>query len=102
MHTHLRIPSASEDTQLRYADRFDRLILVMYLALYVGSVYRPVGRRSQSNSERKKFRRSVQESRPKQNLLVHPRVSPHRQGDAILPAAGTTLGRAFRLLGAKE
>jgi len=33
-----------EDTQIRYADRLDRLILVMSLALY-SAVHRPVGRR---------------------------------------------------------
>jgi hypothetical protein len=87
-----------EDTQLRYADRLDRLILVMSLALYVAvstgqwdAVHHPT-------PSEKKSRRSAQESRPKQNLLVHPRASPHRQVDAILPAAAATLGRASELI----
>src|SRR3954468_8403219 len=88
-----------EDTQLRYADRLDRLILVMSLALYVAvstgqAVHHPT-------PSEKKSRRSAQESRPKQNLLVHPRASPHRQVDAILPAAAATLGRASELIDAK-
>src|SRR3954468_17631134 len=88
-----------EDTQLRYADRLDRLILVMALALYVAvstgqAVHHPT-------PSEKKSRRSAQESRPKQNLLVHPRASPHRQVDAILPAAAATLGRASELIDAK-
>jgi hypothetical protein len=89
-----------EDTQLRYADRLDRLILVMalYVAVSTGqwdAVHHPT-------PSEKKARRSAQESRPKQNLLVHPRASPHRQVDAILPAAAATLGRASELIDAKQ
>src|SRR4051812_21453469 len=86
-----------EDTQLRYPDRLDRLILVMalYVAVSTGqAVHHPT-------PSEKKSRRSAQESRPKQNLLVHPRASPHRQVDAILPAASSTLERASQLIDAK-
>src|SRR4051812_43369906 len=50
---------------------------------------------------KKKFQRSAQESRPKQNLLVHPRAPPHRQVDPVLPTAAATLGRAAELIDAK-
>jgi hypothetical protein len=50
----------------------------------------------------KKSRRPAQKSRPKQNLLVHPRYPPHRQVDAILPAAATTLECSVKLIDAKE
>src|SRR3954471_14834947 len=50
---------------------------------------------------KKKPRRPTEESRPKQNLLVHPRTPPHRQADAILPAASSTLERASELIDAK-
>src|SRR4051812_26852549 len=51
---------------------------------------------------KKKPRGPTEESRPKQNLLVHPRTPPHRQADAILPAASSTLERASELIDAKE
>src|SRR3954469_23314199 len=51
---------------------------------------------------KKKFQRSAQESRPKQNLLVHPRAPPHRQVDPVLPTAAATLGRAAELIDAKS
>src|SRR4051812_20077461 len=47
---------------------------------------------------KKKPRGPTEESRPKQNLLVHPRAPPHRQVDAILPAASSTLERASELI----
>src|SRR4051795_11038303 len=50
---------------------------------------------------KKKSRRSAQKSRPRQNLLVHPRTPPHRQVDPVLPAPATTLGRAAELIDAK-
>ena len=87
-----------EDTQLRYADRLDRLILVMalYVAVSTGqAVHHP------TPSEKKKSRRSAQKSRPRQNLLVHPRTPPHRQIDPVLPAPATTLGRTAELIDAK-
>src|SRR3954447_17872939 len=90
-----------EDTQLRYADRLDRLILVMALALYVAvstgqwdAVHHPT-------PSEKKSCGSTEESRSKQNLLVHPRAPPHRQVDAIVPTASATLERAFELIDAK-
>src|SRR3954462_1854877 len=49
----------------------------------------------------KKPRGPTEESRPKQNLLVYPRTPPHRQVDAILPAASSTLERASELIDAK-
>src|SRR4051795_9239505 len=51
---------------------------------------------------KKKPRGPTEESRPKQNLLVYPRTPPHRQVDAILPAASSTLERASELIDAKE
>jgi hypothetical protein len=90
-----------EDTQLRYADRLDKLILVMSLALYVAvstgqwdAVHHPT-------PSEKKSRGPAQESRPKQNLLVHPRNPPHRQVDAILSAAATTLECSVKVIDAK-
>src|SRR3954447_13649336 len=50
---------------------------------------------------KKKPRGPTEESRPKQNLLVHPRPPPHRQVNAILPAASSTLERASELIDAK-
>src|SRR3954471_23440698 len=50
---------------------------------------------------KKKPRGPTEESRPKQNLLVYPRTPPHRQVDAILPAASSTLERASELIDAK-
>src|SRR3954452_24772102 len=51
---------------------------------------------------KKKPRGPTEESRPKQNLLVHPRPPPHRQVNAILPAASSTLERASELIDAKH
>src|SRR3954454_14761839 len=51
---------------------------------------------------KKKPRGPTEESRPKQNLLVHPRPPPHRQVNAILPAASSTLERASELIDAKD
>src|SRR3954465_6554204 len=50
---------------------------------------------------KKKPRGPTEESRPRQNLLVYPRTPPHRQADAILPAAASTLERASELIDAK-
>src|SRR3954449_4983640 len=50
---------------------------------------------------KKKPRGPTEESRPKQNLLVYPRTPPHRQVNAILPAASSTLERASELIDAK-
>src|SRR3954469_7718511 len=90
-----------EETQLRYADRLDRLILVMSLALYVAvstgqwdAVHHPT-------PSEKKSRRSAQKSRPRQNLLVYPGTPPHRQVDPVLPAPSSTLGCAAQLIDAK-
>src|SRR3954469_3050043 len=51
---------------------------------------------------KKKPRGPTEESRPKQSLLVYPRTPPHRQVDAILPAASSTLERASELIDAKQ
>src|SRR3954470_9646392 len=51
---------------------------------------------------KKKPRGPTEESRPKQNLLVHPRPPPHRQVNAILPAASSTLERASELIDANH
>ncbi len=90
-----------EETQLRYADRLDRLILVMALALYVAvstgqwdAVHHPT-------PSEKKSRRSTRKSRPRQNLLVHPRTPPHRQVDPVLPAPATTLECCTKLIDVK-
>src|SRR3954465_9094020 len=50
----------------------------------------------------KKSRGPAQKSRPKQNLLVHPRNPPHRQVDAILSAAATTLECSAKVIDAKD
>src|SRR3954463_2036523 len=50
---------------------------------------------------KKKSRRPTEEGRPKQNLLVHPRTPPHRQADAIMFTASSTLERASELIDAK-
>src|SRR4051794_332311 len=103
-----------EDTQPRYADRLDRLILVM--ALYVagpGPLCRgpwPSMSRSPPASgtpfitrprAKKKSRGPTEEGRPRQNLLVYPWAPPHRQVDAIGPTASSTLERASKLIDAK-
>ena len=83
-----------EDTQLRYADRLI-LALALYVAVSTGqAVHHPT-------PSKKKPRGPTEESRPKQNLLVYPRTPPHRQVDAILPAASSTLERASELIDAK-
>jgi len=90
-----------EDSQLRYADRRDRLILVMTLALYMAvstgqwdAVHHPT-------PSEKKSREPAQESRPKQNLLVYPRSPPHCQADAIVPTPASTLECAAKLIDVK-
>src|SRR3954470_24312824 len=51
---------------------------------------------------KKKPRGPTEEGRPKQNLLVYPRTPPHRQADAIMPAASSTLERDPELIDAKD
>src|SRR3954451_9870000 len=51
---------------------------------------------------KKKSRGPTEEGRPKQNFLVYPRTSPHRQADAIMSAASSTLERDPELIDAKE
>jgi hypothetical protein len=81
-----------EDTQIRYADRLDRLILVMSLALYSAvstglwdAVHHPT-------PSKKKRSRSAQESGALPNLLVHPRAPSHRQAHASVPTIASTMG----------
>src|SRR4051794_5923524 len=50
---------------------------------------------------KKKSRGPTEEGRPKQNFLVYPRTPPHRQADAIMPAASSTLERDPKLIDAK-
>src|SRR3954449_10616682 len=50
---------------------------------------------------KKKSRGPTEEGRPKQNFLVYPRTSPHRQADAIMSAASSTLERDPELIDAK-
>jgi hypothetical protein len=84
-----------ENTQLRYTDRLI-LVMALYVAVSTGqAVHHPTPRE-------KKSRRSTQESRPKQNLLVHPRASPYRQVDAILPTAATPLEYTVKLIDGKS
>src|SRR3954453_14799493 len=51
---------------------------------------------------KKKSRGPTEEGRPKQNFLVYPRTSPHRQADAIMSAASSTLERDPELIDAKD
>jgi hypothetical protein len=90
-----------EDTQLRYADRLDRLILVMALALYVAVSTGQWDAVHWPTPSEKKVRGPTEEGRPKQNFLVYPRTPPHRQADAIMPAASSTLERDPELIDAK-
>ena len=90
-----------EDTQLRYADRLDRLILVMALALYVAVSTGQWDALHHPTPSKKKSRGPTEESRPKQNLLVHPRSPTNRQADAILSPASSALERACELIDAK-
>jgi len=84
-----------EDTQLRYADRLDRLILALYVAVSTGqAVHCPT-------PSEKKSRGPTEEGRPKQNFLVYPRTPPHRQADAIMSAASSALERDPELIDAK-
>src|SRR3954464_10462107 len=50
---------------------------------------------------KKKPRGPTEEGRPKQNFLVYPRTSPHRQADAIMSAASSTLERDPERIDAK-
>src|SRR3954469_22508693 len=50
---------------------------------------------------KKKSRGPTEEGRPKQNFLVYPRTPPHRQADAIMSAASSTLERDPELIDAK-
>jgi hypothetical protein len=50
---------------------------------------------------KKKSRGPTEESRPKQNLLVYQRTPPHRQADAIMSIASSTLERDSKLMDAK-
>src|SRR3954470_14531021 len=50
---------------------------------------------------KKKSRGPTEEGRPKQNLLVYQRTPPHRQVDAIMPTASSTLECAAQLIDAK-
>jgi hypothetical protein len=66
-----------EDTQIRYADRLNRLILVMALAFYWAV---STGRWDAIHSaapSKKKRSRSTQESGPEPNFLVHTRPPAH-------------------------
>jgi hypothetical protein len=90
-----------EDTQLRYPDRLDRLILVMALALYVAVSTGQWDAVHWPTPSEKKSRGPTEEGRPKQNFLVYPRTPPHRQADAIMSAASSTLERDPELIDAK-
>src|SRR3954447_18055408 len=50
---------------------------------------------------KKKSRGPTEEGRPKQNFLVYPRTPPHRQADAIMFAASSTLERDPELIDAR-
>ena len=90
-----------EDTQLRYPDRLDRLILVMAPALYVAVSTGQWDAVHWPTPSEKKVPRTNRESRPKQNFLVYPRPPPHRQANAIMSAASSTLERDPELIDAK-
>ena len=82
------------DTQIRYADRLDRLLLVMALALYWAvstglwdAVHHPT-------PGEKKLSRSPPKGGPQQDLVVHPRAPADRQAHAVMLATSATLGRA--------
>src|SRR3954464_14921728 len=80
-----------EDTQIRYADRLARLLLVMALALYWAvstglwdAVHHPT-------PSEKKLSRSTQKGGPQQDLVVHPRAPAHHQAHPVMLAASATL-----------
>ena len=87
------------DTQIRIADRLDRLILVMALALYWAVSTGQWDALHHATPSEKNRSRSTQESGPQPNLLVHP--PPHRQDRPILPAAPAPLGGAAKLMDGK-
>jgi hypothetical protein len=90
-----------QDTQIRYADRLDRLILVMSRALYWAVSTGQWDAIHHPTPSEKKPSPSAQESGAEQNLLVHPRASPHRQTHAIVLAVASTLECRYRLIDGK-
>src|SRR5689334_12859670 len=90
-----------EDTQIRYADRLDRLLLVMALALYQAvstglwdAVHHPT-------PCEKKISRSTQKGGAQQDLVVHPRAPSHHQAHAVVLAPSATLGSMPELIDAE-
>jgi hypothetical protein len=90
------------DTQIRIADRLDRLILVMALALYWAVSTGQWDALHHATPSEKNRSRSTQESGPQPNLLVHQGPPPHRQDRPILPAAPAPLGGAAKLMDGKS
>jgi hypothetical protein len=66
-----------EDTQIRYADRLDRLILVMALALYWAVSTGRWDAIHHATPSEKKRSQATEESGPEPNLLVHTRPPAH-------------------------
>lgn len=91
-----------EDTQIRYADRVDRLILVMSLALYWAVSTGLWDALHHATPSEKKSSQSTQKSGAQPNLVVHPRAPSHRQAHPIMLATPATLGRAPELIDAED
>src|SRR3712207_473277 len=90
-----------EDTQIGHADRLNRLLLVMALALYWAvstglwdAVHHPT-------PGEKKLSRSTPKGGPQQDFVVHPRAPADCQAHAVMLATSATLGRAPELIDAE-
>jgi hypothetical protein len=88
------------DTQIRYADRLDRLLLVMALtgrcppACGMPSIIR--------HQTKKKLSRSTKKGGPQQDFLVHSRAPADHQAHAVMLAPSATLGGTPELIDAKD
>jgi hypothetical protein len=90
------------DTQIRYADRLDLLLLVMALALYWAvstglwdAVHHPT-------PSEKKLSRSTKKGGPQQDFLVHSRAPADHQAHAVMLAPSATLGGTPELIDAED
>jgi DDE family transposase len=90
-----------EDTQIRHADRLDRLLLVMALALYWAVSTGLWDAAHHPTPSEKKLSRSTQKGGPQQDLVVHPRAPAHHQAHAVVLAPSATLGSMPELIDAE-
>ncbi len=80
-----------ENTQIRYADRLDRLILVMALALYWAVSTGHWDAANHAMPCKKKHSISAEESCPWTNILVHPRSPTDPQDTPTMSTTATSL-----------